>query len=80
MTLTAEKSDEAPVPQLNFPCVTPQVPLEVDNVKLEAVPDMKYVARVSTDHVPPLRRPPVVAVIVAFVGTFCGYMALRSEI
>ena len=57
--LTAENEDVTPLPQLNFPLDTPQGPLDVDIVKLDAEPESLYVAGVWVDQVPALRRPPV---------------------
>lgn len=51
-----------PLPQASVPPETPQLPLEDAMVKPEEVPDKVIVARVWVDHVPRVRRPPVVAV------------------
>ena len=59
-----------PLPQVSCPPETPQLPFEVDIVKLLAEPEKVYVASVCTDHVPPVRRPPVVlASIVPLEGS-----------
>jgi len=71
--LTAENVDETPLPQLNAPPLTPQLPLEEVIVKLEAVPEIVKVASVCVDHVPRDKRPPTgdperIALIVALAG------------
>lgn len=73
ISLTAEKVDETPLPQLNAPPLTPQLPLEEVIVKLEAVPEIVNVASVCVDHVPRDKSPPKLdpewmAVIVALAG------------
>lgn len=73
ISLTAEKVDETPLPQLNAPPLTPQLPLEEVIVKLEAVPEIVNVASVCVDHVPRDKSPPKldpewIAVIVALAG------------
>lgn len=58
---TAENVEAAtPLPQVSDPLETPQLPLEVDIVKLEALPEMVYVAAVCVDHVPAVSKLPVV--------------------
>ena len=62
MTRTAEKEEGVtPLPQLRAPLLIAQLPLEVDMVKLETVPEKVTVARVCVDQVPAVRIPPVVA-------------------
>lgn len=70
---TAENVDETPLPQLNAPPLTPQLPLEEVIVKLEAEPEIVNVASVCVDHVPRDKSPPKVdpewmALIVALAG------------
>jgi len=65
---------DTPLPQLNFPPFTPQLPFDDVIVKLEADPDNVNVASVCVDHVPRDRRPPSVdpewiALIVALAGS-----------
>ena len=65
-----------PLPQLNTPLVTPQLPFDEVSVKLETVPERVYVARVCVDQVPAESRPPVpvLATMVALVGMLlAGY-------
>jgi hypothetical protein len=58
--LTAEKLvGETPLPQENDPLLTPQLPLDEDRVKLEAVPESVNVARVCVDQVPRDNNPPM---------------------
>lgn len=60
---------DTPLPHVSVPPETPQLPLEVVIVKLLVVPEKWYVASVCVDHVPPVRRPPVVlAWIVPVLG------------
>lgn len=67
-----------PLPQVNDPPLTPQLPLEDVILKLELVPVIVYVANVCVDHVAAERRPPRVepsermAWIVAFEGRLPG--------
>jgi len=70
---TTENVDETPLPQLNAPPLTPQLPLEEVIVKLEAVPEIVNVASVCVDHVPRDKSPPKldpewIALIVALAG------------
>ena len=65
-----------PLPQVSCPPETPQLPLEVDIVKLLAEPEKVYVASVWTDHVPLVSSPPVVlAWIVPLLGKLPGLCA-----
>jgi len=58
--LTAEKLvGETPLPQESDPLLTPQLPLDEDRVKLEAVPESVNVARLCVDHVPRDNNPPM---------------------
>ena len=69
--VTAENVDAlTPLPPVSWPLETPQEPFEVFIVNELVVPEKVYVASVCTDHVPPVRRPPVVlASIVPLEGS-----------
>lgn len=57
--LTAVKEvAETPLPQVNFPPLTPQLPLDEVMVKLEVDPARVMVAKVCVDHVPRVNNPP----------------------
>jgi len=49
---------ETPLPHVNSPPLTPQLPFEEVMVKLSVVPDKCMVASVWVDHVPRVRIPP----------------------
>ena len=62
-----------PPPQVRAPLETEQLPLDVDIVKLEVVPDKVYVAGVWTDQVPAVSKPPVLGSRCALTGRLpCG--------
>lgn len=71
--IVENRVNDTPLPQLNFPPLTPQSPFDDVIVKLEADPDNVNVARVCVDHVPRDKRPPSlvperIALIVALAG------------
>ena len=57
-----------PLPQVSAPLEMAHLPLDVDIVKLEVVPDNVYVAGVWTDQVPAVSRPPVLGSRCALAG------------
>lgn len=60
--VTAEKVDavETLLPHTSAPLDTAQLPLDVVIVKLDALPEIVYVAGVWVDQVPAVSSPPVV--------------------